>query len=635
MGTPAALAVVALVATACYLNSLGNRFAFDDLEVVVRNPLVVGGQPGRVSAAFTSHYWAHVRETGSLYRPVTILSYAANHAISGLSPWSYHAANILLHALVSCLVWTLGSRLGLGAPGATAAALVFAAHPVHTEAVAGIVGRAELLAAAGVLGAWVVHLGGAGAARAAGTGLLFALGLFSKENAIVLPAFLVLGDLWRGRREPRSPARPRASIASYAACALVVALWGGMRSSALPPEPPDLSDSPLAGVAAGTRALTALHVLARDAWLLIWPRTLSADYSFDQIPLVRSAADPLAIAGAVLLGLTAWAALGVRRGRTGGLLAACGIVSILPVSNLVIPIGTLMAERLLYLPSVFFCLALPLAWSHVARRAERGASTRRAVVPAVVVVLMVIAGGARTLARNADWRDQLTLFETTVRTSPRCARAHYNFGVALEDAGRPAEALAQYGEAIAIDAEDRRSHHNAGLLLAASNRLEEAAAHLETALRLDPSMKDAAASLGAVYAGLGRGPDAERVLRAALPGAQGEVRHRLLYNLGTLFLEQGRGAEALPLLEEARATAPDDADGRYQLGLAYMGAGRWSDARGEMRRARELSPSLAEASLHEAMASLRLGDRSGAAQAAARARAAGLELPEELRALSP
>ncbi|MGH9868357.1 MAG: hypothetical protein ACREAA_09365, partial [Candidatus Polarisedimenticolia bacterium] len=192
-----ATAAAALVAAACYLNTFGNGFVFDDLDVIVRNPLVAGEQAGDLARTFSTHYWHHVRDYGNLYRPLTILSYAANHAVSGLEPWSYHAVNLALHALASALVVVLAVALGLPVGAAAAAGLLFAAHPVHTEAVAGVVGRAELLAACAVLGAWCLHLGGSGIRRALGVGLLFALGLFSKENAAVLPALLLAGDAWR------------------------------------------------------------------------------------------------------------------------------------------------------------------------------------------------------------------------------------------------------------------------------------------------------------------------------------------------------------------------------------------------------------------------------------------------------
>src|SRR5262245_56774984 len=153
------MAAAALVAAACYLNTLPNQFAFDDLEIILRNPLVSGERAGDFAATFASHYWSHLRESGNLYRPLTILSYAANHALSGTSPWSYHAVNILLHALASALVVALGVRFGLNAPLSLAAGLLFAVHPVHSEAVAGVVGRAELLVACGAAAGWLAHVG--------------------------------------------------------------------------------------------------------------------------------------------------------------------------------------------------------------------------------------------------------------------------------------------------------------------------------------------------------------------------------------------------------------------------------------------------------------------------------------------
>ncbi len=631
-------AAVALVAAACFVSTLGNGFTLDDLEIVVRNPLVTGPAAGDPVRIFTSHYWAHLREAGNLYRPLAVLSYATNHALAGPSAWSFHAVNVALHALASLLALALGWRLGLSRAASLAAGLIFAAHPVHTEAVAGVVGRADLMAACAVLGGWALHLGGGGTWRGALVGLTFMAGLFSKENAIVLPALMMMGDLRRDRGLRREAFRAR--LPAWAACAAGGLVWLALRHAALPDmSDPGLSDAPLVDASIPVRALTALHVLARYAGLLIAPIRLSADYSFNQIPLVTSPADPLALAGGAALVLLAAAFLrGLRRenrGRAGWVLAGGLLVSLLPVSNLLFPIGIVMAERLLYLPSAFFCLGIPVVWSaaltRVGERSRHEAGPARRAA-AVLTAAAVLAGGARAIVRNRDWRDQLALFTATVRTSPRSASAHYNLGVALEDAGRAPEAMKEYEAALAIKPEDFRTHHNAGLLLAGAGRLEEAVPHLEIAWRIDPASPGAAASLGAVYDALGRHQDAERVLRDGLSrGPGGEDRHRIPYNLGTLLLRQGRAAEALPLLQTAHDALPSDPDGLFHLGLALLATGKPAEARDALEAAARFSPAHAEAYLHIARASIQLGDRVRALDAIRRARAAGVSLPGDLQ----
>ncbi len=618
--------MAALLAAICYLNTIPNQFVFDDLDQVAHNPLVT--QPASAGAIFKSHYWQHVTPAGKLYRPLVVLSYALNHAVSGPSPAGYHLANLLLHAVCAGLVVLLGARLGLGNGSSLAAGLLFATHPIHTEAVASVVGRAELMAAAAVLAAWVIHLSSPrpGAGRAAAIATLFAAGLLSKENAVVLPALMLLTDLRRlrlGETFLRNLAWP------YAGCAAALSAWLALRAVVLTPvEPGSISDSLFAGVPALYRICTALDVVSRYLWLLVYPAKLSADYSFQQIPLVTSWLHPSTLGAALILTVTV--CVGLMRlagGRTDGLPAPAFVAAVAPVSNILIPIGTIMGERLLYLPSVAFCLALPIVWRSFVPDSIR----RRRGVAVALLGLLTMAYAARTIARNADWRDQLTLFSATTASSPRSAKAHYNLAVALEEAGRDEAALREYEAAIAILPEDAKSHHNAGLILARLDRIEEAIRHFEEAAHLAPGLPGLLGNLGVAYTRSGRAREAEAAFRSALE--RSPASHEVLYNLGTLLITEGRSGEAIAPLARARELNPSDPDGRYHLGLAYLQSGRAREALDELRAALALSPELHESELQIARAFLSLGERGEAARHASRARELGLPLPPELREL--
>ncbi|MFQ5701151.1 MAG: tetratricopeptide repeat protein [Acidobacteriota bacterium] len=624
---------IGLLSAACYANTLVNTFVFDDLQVIVHNPLVTG--PLDVLRIFRSHYWQHLTAGGNLYRPLTILTFALNHLAGGLAPFGYHVVNMLLHIVCSCLVFLLAGRLGLGRGASLAAAALFAAHPVHTEAVTGVVGRAELMATAAVLAGWVIHLGARRAtpARTALVASCLAAGLLSKENAVVLPALALAGDLYRRRR---GEIAWRQVVPAHLTFGVMVFAWLAFRVWFLPPVVPgSIADTVFSGAPIGYRIYTALSVLLRYVWLLIFPLKLSADYSFAQIPAVTSPESGLTLGGAAVLAVAAvGGACGLlARSKTRGrmrlvaLCAAIFCITIAPVSNLVVPIGTIMAERLLYLPSLSFCLGIAALWSTLA------AGRRNALVGFVLTSLLVTSYGARALVRNRDWRDQLTLFTATVATSPNSAKAHYNLGVALEENGRPVEALRQYREALAIREDDAGAHRNAGLLLAAQGRLPAAVADLERAAALDPNLPGVLSDLGVVYNRLGRPAEAEAALREAL--LRHPRQHDALYNLGTLLLASHRASEALPYLQRAASIDPENADGRYQLGLAYLDSDRPAEAIAEFTAARALSPGLEDIDVSIALAYLRLGRKDEAATAAARARQAGVSLPAALRDLLP
>jgi len=619
----------ALVAVVCYAGTLANGFVFDDVSIVTGNPLVTSDEIP-VRAIFTSHYWAHVRPAGNLYRPLPVLTYAIEHRLAGGRPLSYHAVNVALHAACAALVAALALALSLPAAAALASGVLFASHPIHTEAVAYVVGRADLMAAAAVLCAWLLHLGTrrASALRLAGIVALYAGGLLSKESAVVLPGLMLAGDAWRVRRGEVSW---RESMPATVSCIALMAVWLVLRAWLLPAAGPSpVSESVLAAVPASQRIATALTVLPRYLWLLIWPARLSADYSYAQIPTAASMADPAAIAGLALYAGLAVAGflrlLAGRAARLDGLCAVAWLVAMAPVSNIVVPMGTEMAERLVYLPSVAFCLALPAAW----RQAGGG---RRA--GAALVALLAIVYSGRTMVRNADWENGLTLFTATVKTSPRSAKAHYNLGVALADAGRDDEALAAYLASIRIRDDDPGPHRNAGLLLARTGRSAEALPHLEKAVRYEPVPAEALVGLGVVYNEVGRADDAERALRAALaaPGAATATRHDAAYNLGTLLLSTGRADEAIQPLTRARDIDPEDADGRFQLGLAQLESGRPREAIPELEAALGRSPGMAAAHLQLARAWLAAGDAGRAAAEARVAAGAGLDLPDTLKRL--
>ena len=624
--------VVFLVALFCYANTLGNEFVFDDLEIIVNNPLVTGEAGSTPGSIFTSHYWQHVSAGGNLYRPLTIATYTLNHVVGGLEPAGFHAVNLFLHGLCSVLVVFLALRLDMSTPLAVAAGLLFAAHPVHTEAVTGIVGRAELLATAGLLGAWVIHLSqGTGVVKHAMMAVCFLAGLLSKENAVVLPALILVGDLYRIRTGRTTW---KATVPALVVCGAVVIGWIALRSSLLP----DVG-APLVSIFAEetviTRVATSLTVLTRYLWLLVFPLHLSADYSFAEISPVDSLLAPQAlVSGLVYLALTlASARVLVSRSplrpesRQAGLGIMVFLLALAPVSNIFLSIGTIMGERLLYLPSTGWCLALPPLWGLVTARAGGNTRIWRRVGVGILVG-MVVLYAVRTLDRNNDWKDQLTLFSRTVETSPRSAKAHFNLGVSLEDADRPDEALAAYTAALAIRPDHAKAHHNSGLLLAKQGLLGEAAGHLDAAVSHDPNLPDIFSSLGVVYTRLDRRADAERAFLRALE--REPDHHDASYNLGTLLLMRSSPSDALPHLERAVATDGEDPDARYQLGLAYLAAARPDRAIEQMEEALRILPDLADAHLQIALAHLELGDSEQAAVAATRARAAGLGLPPEL-----
>jgi tetratricopeptide (TPR) repeat protein len=460
-----------VAAVAVYSNSLPNGFALDDVPLVRDNERI--DSLSKIPRLLTSPYWPEEGGSSGLFSPVTMISYALNRAFGGGSPFWYHTGNLLLHALASLLAWYCACRAGLERGAALLAAALFAVHPLHTEAVANIAGRAELLAAVFVLAAWILHRGEGWNAAA---GACYLLALLSKENAVLAPLLFLLDDRLRNVR------RGRAYIAYGVALAVALPLrivaLGGLRGA----ESVAFIDNPPAFYGAAVRLATAAWVQLEYGLLFLWPARLSSDYSYDAIPVVQSALDPRLWAGLLwLAALAALAVAGYMRSRTVALGAAVWILFMIPASNLFFPSGTLMAERLCYLPSLGGCL--------LAGWLARFAAVRwRRFAPVVIAVSLVLlaASSLRTAWRNPVWKDNATLALHDTRVMPRSAKLHAGAGIALHDRGDVVEAEAAYRRALEIYPDYAQMHYNLGTLLQQQSRNGEAVEHLITAATISP-----------------------------------------------------------------------------------------------------------------------------------------------------
>jgi tetratricopeptide (TPR) repeat protein len=481
--------LIACAAVLVHLNSLGNGFTLDDVTLVERNPSIasIAGIP----RLFTEPYLASTGERYGLYRPVTVATLAINRAITGPSPWGFHLGNVLLHAAVAALAWMALRRAGFHYGTAFLGGMIFAVHPLHTEVVANVAGRAELSAALFVLAAWLLHRRAsdepARLGFRVGAGLCYLAAILSKEGAVAAPILFWADDALRPTEGPRPSARVR-----YGAYAAAFAVLLALRALVLGPHQGAVDAIPLdnPAAAAGTfpRVATALWVQLKYALLCLWPHPLSSDYSADVIPVARSLGDPRALAGAAFVVLCAGGvAWGWKRSRPVALAGLLWVLFFLPASNLLFATGTIMAERLAYLPSLGFCLAI----GHLGGAAAALGDYRRARLRAGAVVaasaIAVTALGTLTWLRNPAWKDNLTLATTDVATYPTSAKLQAGAGIFLAAAGRDAEAERHLTRAIEIYPAYAQMHYNLAVLLNKRGATEEAIEHLRRAVELAPA----------------------------------------------------------------------------------------------------------------------------------------------------
>ncbi len=515
-----------------YANSLGNGFAYDDNAVILHNSIVTSGD---WRAALTSPYHPDALEGAGLFRPLTSVSFTLEWMVFGEGTLGYHFLNLLAHAGVSLLVFLFLTGMVPVVPALVGGA-IFAVHPVHTEAVANIVGRGELYSAMFYLGACILYLRGAATRgtsryfRLMALGGLYALSLSAKEIGVTLPLMLLVLEAFRpllrfpvgtmkggggegggaglegAGLEGGLKTRVLREAGTYILLFVVLLFYMAFRGMALGTFTGEVPAAIFGSLGGMERVLTAISVWPQYLRLLLFPLDLSVDYD----PGVLFPAEGLDLG--VLLGIGVIGGLGFVAFRTlrGGFpffFIALGILwfalSILPVANLLFPVGTLLAERTLYLPSVGLSMvgASLAVWI-----LEDQPRAKRAGLVFLVLVLTLFS--IKTVLRNPAWMNTFVVLETLNQEHPESHLAFLNRGVGLERVGEP----------------------------------ELAREEFEMAVRLVPLSYGTLTAAAGFWGRMGDWRQAETLLRRAMELAPGrDDAYRLL---SAQMLLQGRGREA-------------------------------------------------------------------------------------------
>ena len=503
--------LLALACLAVFANGLTGTFTYDDKAIIRDNPRIRA--PEDVSRLFTTQYFGGPRGTGTNYRPVLLLSYAAQWWVHGRDAMAFHVVNLLLHVVATLLLGSLFLAAGFGAVETALATLLFALNPVHVEAVTSLVGRGETLAAVFVLG--FLHAGirfAAGELRRKWLWLLaavflYALALLTKESAAVAPALLFLVLLYRGPGEFRQRWRGafRMSAAVGLASLPVLAGYFAARSWVLggvfhsPATGIFIVENPLAPLPPVPRALNACLVLLRYLGRIVFPLHLSADESAWSIPMARSGSFAAIAAAALVAAILAAALLRMLSRSSTAFGVLFFAIAFLSTSNVFVPFGTIFGERIAYLPSAGICLALGSVLAGGASALREMSPGRRRAAAAFALFFAV-----RTVTRNAVWWSDSSLFSNSVRVSPASAKTHYNQAYILAEHGQRRESLEEYSRAVAIYDGYWDAWAGKGRMERELGRLDAAEASYRKALRAFPTYENGFFGLGLVLEAKGR-----------------------------------------------------------------------------------------------------------------------------------
>ena len=457
-GPRGGVAVVFTVAIVASIAGILNGFTQDDLSILVGSTRLHGF--GALADILTLPYWPPPAAP-DLYRPIASILLAAQYVLGGGAPFIFRIVSYALYALASVGVYRLALRI-VPASIALLVAVFFAAHPVHVEAVALAVTQNELIV--GALAAFMTVLyvdrrrseSGALSARDwAMLGAGYAIAGFSKEQGLLIPAFLILAEMFL------TPSRAlgervrhlwRGFTVLLAIAAAMIAVRTLVLSGVVGPT---MIAEALRGQTMGGRLLTMLQIVPQWARLFVWPVHLRAEYSPGEFVASTSfgGEEAMGLAIVVLVLASIWLARKRAPALSFGLAWCC--VALFPVSNVVIPTGILLAERTLFLPSAGFVLALGGALALVAKQWPVVTQRARTLI-ALGASVVVVAALGRSAERQRVWQDPSTLTVASVQDAPRSWRVQQVYGDMLFSQGHAADAIAAFRRAIDLAPESWR-----------------------------------------------------------------------------------------------------------------------------------------------------------------------------------
>ncbi len=602
------LILIAIVSGAVFLNALPSQFVWSDNPMIVDNVHIRDLR--NCPRFFAPQYWqmldAQPRTMrGRAYRPLVEVSFAVDYAIWRLNPVGWHITSVLWHAVNCVLVYFLAFRIFGDKRAATFCALLFAAHPIHVEAVVWSKARSALLSFTLMFASLLLYLRYMAAARVGraawlylGSIVAFLLAVTSRASAVVvMPALLVL-CVWC--LIPRR--RLRTGLVAVLPFVAVLGAFFAFRSFTPTTFEQTWPMSPYEHV------LTMLDTVGVYLRLLLLPVGMCLHHPN---PLPKSLWEPEAVVGLIALLLLVGATVAAfRRSKVAFFGLAWLLIGIAPISNVWL-FPRLIGEPRAYGASVGFCLLLAaLLHSLPSLSVIRSAVPALDKVAIALGVVVVAAYSGLTVDRNMDWRDNLTLWQDTVRKNPNSPEAHRNLAEIHMARGEMMLAIAHFRRTAEIHSEYVWALWHLARLCAEAGLDDEAINAYERLLQFRPDDIASRIALGTLYVQHNRLVEAEDQFKAALAH---DPRSAIAYhNLGGVYLLQERYAEAAAELQRALELAPGDAATHHWLGSAYAGMARHEDALAQYRKSVMAGPQRAQTWLAMGECYERLGDTDGA-----------------------
>jgi len=614
-----AIVIILIVSIGVYLNSLPNEFVYDDRAQVLENQWIRDVK--NVPEIFLSNVWAFEgSRISNYYRPLMHIIYMIDYHIFGINPWGFHLTNIIFHAGVSVLVFLIFSMLinqlrflnlkpkilnqksEILSP-AFIAALLFAAHPIHTEVVAWIGGIPELSFTLFYLFSFYLYIktDGKWGKKIILSVLFFFFATLCKETALTLPILMLVYDysfhkvIDYDRKDTLLPAGRQASFFSlktlyhllkrYLPYLIVAIIYFILRIYALGGFAPVKRHAELSNY---EYLINIFPIFTRYLEKLILPVNLNVFYVLHPISSI------LQLKGIITLILTFGFVFLVYIFRKHKVVFLCLlwiVISLLPVLYIPALAENTFADRYLYLPSIGFVILISTA----IERIYSLKISKQGVNFVIILILIILTGlySVGTIKRNYIWRDDYSLWTDTVKKSPDGHIPHNHLGRASYKKGEINEALTHYQIAINLMPDAPEPHNDIGNIYAEYGRFDEAIKEYTIALKLNPNYADSHNNIGNIYAMQGKPDEAikEYLIVLKLTPEDAETHN----NIANAYMEKGEIDKAFEHYEIALKFNPDYAEAHYSLGLAYLKKGLRLKAGEEFKTALKLRPDLTPA----------------------------------------
>lgn len=579
-----------------YANTIGHDYAVDDMIVIQKNKLTQQGIAGIGKIMTTDAFYGFFGEdykfvAGGRYRPLSIVTFAVEKEIFGSNqPHISHFVNAFLYGITCVVIYFLGfqffrqvpySIYGINLP--LIIALLFAAHPIHTEVVANIKGRDEIMGMLfSVLSLWAALRFAASQQKYFLIGSLFALvlALFSKENAITFLAVVPLSFYFFTKSSAKT------YLLQFIPMLLISGIYVLLRQKftgvEITADTKEILNNPFVNATYAEQLATVAFTFWEYIRLLIFPHPLTHDYYFNQVPILNWASPKAILSFLLNAAILIWAFMKAKEKNVFSYAILYYFTTLSIVSNILFTVGIAMNERFVFMPSLGFAIILALLiiktvnYFKIKKFNENQIQFPKAVW--IVLILLLSGYSAKTFIRNIDWKNDFTLFAADYENSPNSAKIRNSYGGALftesEKINEPLKT--QYlkkAEVVLAEALKIYPNYLNALLLMGNTKyklydsLPEAKYYYDKTIQMRPDYFEGNYNLGCVLIAKGLAKESIPYFRRAL--IKGADKYEVLFNLADAYFKTQEPDSAIYFYQKSLEKKPNLAFAYYKIGLCY------------------------------------------------------------------